>query len=70
MYEVAQSHDGKRAAVVVLIRLAPGSETMTEEAIRSEIQKVLEEGLADIPWLVVEDVTVVSEQSRTSQGGG
>ncbi len=67
MHEVAQSHDRKRAAVVILIRLAPGSETMTEDVIRSDIQKVLEEGLADIPWPVLEDVTVVSEQSRTTQ---
>jgi hypothetical protein len=61
MFEVAQNHENKKAAVVILIRLAPGSETKTRDDIRSEVEKVLEEGLAHIRWLVLESVTVVSE---------
>jgi hypothetical protein len=61
MYEVAQNHDGKKAAVIILIRLASGAETKAAEDIKVKIQRVLEEGLADVPWLVLENVTVVSE---------
>ena len=61
MHEVRQKHHSKKAAIILLIRLAPGAEDKTDDEIRAEIQSVLGEGLADVPWLVLENVTVVTE---------
>ncbi|MCW4051603.1 MAG: hypothetical protein NWE78_00150 [Candidatus Bathyarchaeota archaeon] len=61
MHETGQKHQNQKAAIILLIRLAPRAEAKTDDEIRTEIQRVLGEGLADVPWLVLENVTVVTE---------
>ena len=51
----------KKAAIVVLIRLAHEAEKKTSEDLETEIHKVLEEGLVRIPWVAVEKVIVIEE---------
>jgi len=51
----------RKAVLVVLISLAREAESKTTEELETEIRKTLEEGLARIPWLVVENVVVVEE---------
>jgi len=51
----------KKAVLVVLISLAREAESKTTEELETEIRKALEDGLARIPWLVVENVVVVEE---------
>jgi len=51
----------KKAAIVVLIKLAHEVEKKTSEELKTEIQKALEEGLARIPWVAVEKVIVLEE---------
>ncbi len=52
---------GKKAVLVVLIRLAREAENKTTEEIATEIRKALEGDLARIPWLAVENVIIVEE---------
>ena len=51
----------KKAAIVALISLKREAETKRSEQLKTEIQKVLEEGLAKIPWLVLKNVIIVEE---------
>ena len=51
----------KKAAIVVLIKLAHEAEKRTSEELKTEIHKALEEGLSRIPWLAVEKVIVIEE---------
>jgi len=51
----------KKAAIVVLISLAHEAEKKTSKEFKTEIQKALEEGLARIPWVVVEKVIMLEE---------
>jgi len=53
---------GKKAAIVVLIRLAHEAEEKTIEELKTEIHKAIEEGLARIPWVAVETVIILEEQ--------
>jgi len=46
---------------VVLLTLAPEVEKKTIEELKKEIHKALQEGLAKIPWVIVEKVTVIEE---------
>jgi len=52
---------GKKAVLVVLIRLARRAENKITEQIAAEIRKALEKDLARIPWLTVENVIIVEE---------
>lgn len=51
----------KKAAIVVLIKLAHEVEKKTSEELKTEIHEALEEGLARIPWVVVEKVIMLEE---------
>ena len=51
----------KKAAIVVLISLKREAENKSGEELETEIRKALEESLARIPWLVLENVIVVEE---------
>lgn len=61
MSEDTHEQTGKKAAIVVLISLAHEAENRTGEELETEIQKALKEGLAKIPWVVVENVIIVEE---------
>jgi len=52
---------GKKAVLVVLISLAHEAENKTTEELETEIRKALEEDLARIPWVAVENVIIVEE---------
>ena len=51
----------KKAAIVVLIKLAHEAEKKTSEELKTEIHKAIEEGLARIPWVAVDKVIVLEE---------
>ena len=51
----------RKAAIVVLISLAHEAEDRSGEELTTEIQEALEEGLAKIPWLALENVVIVEE---------
>jgi hypothetical protein len=59
--DVNKQIGGKKAVLVVLIRLAREAENKTTEEISTEIRKALEKDLARIPWLAVENVIIVEE---------
>lgn len=52
----------KKAAIVVLVSVVNETENKSSEEIKNEIRKALEEGLARIPWIVVENVVIVEER--------
>ena len=51
----------KKAVIVVLISLTHEAEHKTKNELETEIRKELEEGLSRIPWLILENVTIVEE---------
>jgi len=51
----------KKAVIVVLISLKRETENKSSEEVEAEIRKALAEGLARIPWLVLENVIIVEE---------
>ncbi|MDH5451085.1 MAG: hypothetical protein OEX77_09370 [Candidatus Bathyarchaeota archaeon] len=59
--DIREQTKRKKAVLVVLISLAREVENKTAGELETEIRKTLEEGLARIPWLVVENVVVVEE---------
>jgi hypothetical protein len=62
MFEgVNKQTSGKKAVLLVLIRLAREAENKPPKEIETEVRKALEKDLARIPWLDVENVIVVEE---------
>jgi hypothetical protein len=62
MFEgVNKQTSGKKAVLLVLIRLAHEAENKPPKEIETEVRKALEKDLARIPWLDVENVIVVEE---------
>jgi hypothetical protein len=62
MFEgVNKQTSGKKAVLLVLIRLAREAENKPPKEIETEVRKALEKDLAGIPWLDVENVIVVEE---------
>lgn len=59
--EIDKQTKGKKAVLVVLITLAGEAANKTTEELANEIREALEEDLARIPWLVVENVIIVEE---------
>ena len=51
----------RKAAIVLLISLKREAENKSIEELKTEIRKALEKGLLGIPWLVLDNVTVVEE---------
>ncbi len=51
----------KKAAIVAFIGLAQEAENKSSEEVEAEIRNALEEGLARIPRMVVENVIIVEE---------
>jgi len=51
----------KKAVIVVLISLKHEAEHKTKKELETEIRKALAEGLARIPWLILENVIIVEE---------
>lgn len=51
----------KKAVIVVLISLTHETEHKTRKELETEIRKTLEEDLARIPWLILENVIIVEE---------
>ena len=51
--------EAKRTAIVILINLKREAENKSNEELKTEILKALEESLVRIPWLVLEDFIVV-----------
>jgi len=49
----------KKAAIVALVSLRREAKMKSSKEIETEIRKALEEGLVRVPWLVLENVTVV-----------
>jgi len=49
----------KKAAIVILVSVVNEAENKSGEEFKNEIRKALEEGLARIPWIVVENVIIV-----------
>ena len=58
---ICERIERKKAVLVVLISLTRDVENKITGELETEIRKALEEGLARIPWLVVENVVVVEE---------
>ena len=61
MSEDTHEQTVKKVAIVVLISLAHEAKNKSGEELKTEIQKALEEGLAKIPWLFLENVIIVEE---------
>jgi hypothetical protein len=62
MFEgVNKQTSGKKAVLLVLIRLAREAENKPPKEIETEVRKALEKDLAGIPYLDVENVIVVEE---------
>ncbi len=61
MSEDMHEQNVKKAAIVVLISLKREAENKGSEELETEIRNALEEGLARIPWLVLENVIIVEE---------
>ena len=62
MFEgVNKQTSGKKAVLLVLIRLAREAENKPPKEIETEVRKALEKDLARIPWLAVENVIIVEE---------
>jgi len=51
----------KKAAIVVLVSVVNETENKSSEELKNEIRKALEEVLARIPWIVVENVVIAEE---------
>ena len=51
----------RKAAIVLLISLKREAENKSSKELKTEIRKALEKGLLGIPWLVLDNVTVVEE---------
>ncbi len=51
----------KKAVILVLISLEHEAENKSSKELETEIRKALEEGLAKIPWVAVEEVIVLQE---------
>ncbi len=51
----------KKAVILVLISLEHEAENKRGKELETEIRKVLEEGLAKLPWVAVEQVILVKE---------
>ena len=51
----------RKAVIVLLISLKREAENKSIEELKTEIRKALEKGLLGIPWLVLDNVTVVEE---------
>jgi len=49
----------KKAAIVILVSVVNEAENKSVEEFKNEVRKALEEGLARIPWIVVENVIIV-----------
>jgi len=66
--DCAPSNSPKKAAIVILISLSREAEKRTSEELRIKIRKALQESLAKIPWVALEDVIVVEEEyTRANQ---
>jgi len=64
----APSNPPKKAAIVILISLSREAEKKTSEELRTKIRKALQESLAKIPWIALEDVIIVEEKyTRANQ---
>jgi predicted transcriptional regulator len=64
----APSDPPKKAAIVILISLSHEAEKKTSEELKTKIRDALQEGLARIPWIALEDVIVVEEKyTRANQ---
>jgi predicted transcriptional regulator len=64
----APSNSHRKAAIVILISLSHEAEKKTSEELKTKIREALQEGLAKIPWIALEDVIVVEEKyTRTNQ---
>lgn len=59
--DINKQTGGRKAVLVVLIRLVREAENKTTEEIATEIRKALEGDLARISWLAVENVIIVEE---------
>jgi hypothetical protein len=51
----------RKAVIVLLISLKREAENKSSKELKTEIRKALEKGLLGIPWLVLDNVTVVEE---------
>ncbi len=60
----APSNPPKKAAIVILISLSHETEKETHEELGIKIRKALQESLATIPWITLEDVIVVEEKYK------
>lgn len=64
----ASSNPPRKAAIVMLISLSNEAEKKTSEELKTKIRDALQEGLARIPWIALEHVTVVEEKyTRANQ---
>lgn len=61
MPENMEKQKVKKAAIVVLISLKSQAENENSKALKTEIRKAIEESLARIPWIVLENVILVEE---------
>jgi len=55
----------RKAAIVILIKLAHEAEKKSSEELKTEIQKALKECLSRIPWVAVEKVIILENEYQT-----